>query len=184
VPGWRTPLNADPLEPGERALDTGPYQTLAEFAIALAGFVGLVVVFRRREGEFHPADDFRIFIALVPCLAGAFLALLPVGLDLLFFEPATTLIFSSIMYATVVVLVLLVVVIRNVRLPPDARSVLSRPLTLFFYALFASSVVANLVNAMSLFGEPRSGVYFLGIMAMLVNSATVFARIVFVRPAA
>jgi hypothetical protein len=165
-------------------LDTGAYQTLAEFAIALAGFVGLVVVFRRREGRLHPADDFRIFIALVPCLAGAFLALLPVGLDLLVLKPATTLILSSIMYAAFVSLFLVMVAIRIGSLPPDARAVLSRPLTLFFYALIGSSVAANLANALSLFGAPYSGVYFFGIMAILVNSATVFARIVFVRPAA
>ncbi len=165
-------------------LETGPYQTLAEFAIALAGFVGLVVAFRRREGRFHPADDFRIFIALVPSLAGAFLALLPVGLDLLALAPATTLISSSVSYAVVVMLVLIAVVTRNRRLPPDAKAVLSRPLTMFFYALFGLAILGNLANATSLFGEPRSGVYFLGIMAILINSATVFARIVFIRPAA
>ena len=165
-------------------LDSAAYQTLAEFAIALAGFVGVVVVFRRGEGRLHPADDFRIFIALVPSLAAAFLALLPVGLDLLVLKPATTLIFSSIMYAALVVLLLLVVVVRIGRLPPDARAVLSRPLTLFFYALLGLSAATNLLNAMSLFGEPRSGVYFLGIVAILINSATVFARMVFIRPAA
>lgn len=164
--------------------DTGAYQALAEFAIALAGFVGLVVAFRRREGKFHPADDFRIFIALVPSLAAAFLALLPVALDLLVLEPATALTFSSLIYVIVVTLVLLAVVVRNRRLSPEARAVLSRPLTLFFYVLFGSFVMANLLNALSVFGEPRSGVYFLGIMAVLVNSATVFARIVFIRPAA
>ena len=139
-------------------IDTGAYQSLAEFAIALAGFVGVVVVFRRREGRLHPADDFRIFIALVPSLAGAFLALLPVGLDLLLLEPVTTLIVSGIMYAAVVAPLLLVVAVRAGRLPADARAVLSRPLTLFFYTLLGSSAAANLLNATSLLGEPRSGV--------------------------
>jgi len=165
-------------------LDTGAYQTLAEFSIALAGFVGLVVAFRRREGRFHPADDFRIFIALVPSLAGAFLAFLPVALDLLALEPATTLTLSSVTFSATVLLFLVVVSIRRRGLPLDARAVLSRPLTAFFYALLGSSVAANLLNALSFFGAPNSGVYFLGIMAILVNSATVFARIVFIRPAA
>jgi hypothetical protein len=164
--------------------DTGAYQSLAEFSIALAGFVGLVVVFRRREDRFHPADDFRIFIALVPSLAGAFLALLPVALDLLVLEPSTTWTLSSVTYAAVVLFFLVVIAIRISRLPPDARVVLSRPLTVFFYALLGSSVAANFLNALSFFGTPSSGVYFLGIMAILVNSATVFARIVFIRPAA
>jgi len=169
---------------GAKNLDTSPYQTLAEFSISLSGFVGLVVAFRRREGRFHPADDFRIFIALVPGLIGAFLALLPVGLDMLGLEPAVTLILSSSAYAAVVVLVLLVISMRNRRLPPDARTVLSRPLTFFFYTMFGFLVIANLANALSFFGEPRSGVYFFGIVAILINSATVFARIVFIRPTA
>jgi hypothetical protein len=46
------------------------------------------------------------------------------------------------------------------------------------------SVAANLLDAVSLFGEPRGGVYFFGIVALLANCATVFARIVFIRPAA
>jgi hypothetical protein len=165
-------------------LDTDAYQTLAEFGIALAGFVGVVVVFRRREGHLHPADEFRIFLALVPSLAAAFLALLPVGLDMLSLEPATTLILSGAMYATVVLFLLVIVATKMGRLPSDARAVVSRPLTLVFFSLLGVSAGANLLSALSLFGGPNGGVYFLGIMAILVVSATVFARIVFIRPAA
>ena len=64
-------------------IDTGAFQSLAEFGIALAGFTSVVVVFSRRDGEFHPADRFRILTALVPSLGAAFLALVPVGLDLM-----------------------------------------------------------------------------------------------------
>ncbi len=160
------------------------FQTLAEFAIALAGFVGVVVVFRRREDRLHPADDVRVFIALLPSLAGAFLALVPVGLELFGLGLTTVSMVSSLVYAVVVSVLLLAISTRIGRVPPDARSVLSRPLTFFFYALLGSSVAANLLSAMSVLGEPGSGVYFMGILALLMTCATVFARMVFIRPAA
>jgi hypothetical protein len=165
-------------------LDTAAFQSLAEFAIALAGFVGVVIVFRRGEDRLHPADDIRVFIALLSSLAGAFLALLPVSLNLFALAPATSFIFSSAMYAAVVLSLLLLVATRIGRLAPDSRAVLSRPLTLFFYTLLGSSVAANLLNVVSFFGEPSGGVYFIGIVALLANCATVFARIVFIRPSA
>jgi len=164
--------------------DSGAFQTLAEFAIALAGFSGVVVVFRRREGRLHPADHIRIFNALVPSLAAAFLALLPVGLDLLGLTLTASLIVSSIVHAGVVALISLAIEMRIRGLPPDARALLSRPLTLAFYFLLALSVAMNVLNAVSVLGQPRSGVYFFALLVLLAIAATVFARMVFIRPAA
>lgn len=163
---------------------SGAFQTLAEFAIALAGFSGVVVVFRRREGRLHPADDIRIFNALVPSLAAAFLALLPVGLDLLGLTLEASLIIAGIVHAAVVVVISLAIEMRIRRLRPDVSAVLSRPLTLGFYFLLVVSVATNLLNAMSVLGEPRSGVYFFSVLVLLAIAATVFARMVFIRPAA
>ena len=59
--------------------------TLSEFAIALAGFTGVVVVFGNRAGGWHPIDRYRIIIILLCSIGPAFFSLLPVGIEMLDF---------------------------------------------------------------------------------------------------
>lgn len=152
--------------------------------MALAGFAGIVVVFRRREGRLHPADEVRVFAALVPSLVGAFLALLPVGLELAGLTPATASRIASGVLAGVIAALTVLIDTRFRRLSPEAAVVLSRPLTRFFYLLLGAAVVGNLLNAAAALGPPNRGVPFLSIVAMLAIGATVFARMVFIRPTA
>jgi hypothetical protein len=54
---------------------------LAQFSLALAGFTGVVIAFGWRDDEWHAADAFRTWRALVTSLACAFLSLVPIALD-------------------------------------------------------------------------------------------------------
>jgi len=162
----------------------GAFETLAEFAISLAGFAGVVVVFRRSEGRLHPADGIRVFMALMPTLACAFLALLPIALELVDLPPATVWLVASIVHGTAVVSIVSAILIRVGQLTPDARSVLSRPLSAFFYTLLGLSILVNLLSATAVVGVPPVGTYFFGLLALLAVGATVFLRMVFIRPAA
>ena len=163
--------------------ESGAFQTLAEFGIALAGFTSIVVVFRRGGEQLHPADRFRVFSALVPSLVGAFLALVPVGLDLLGLPPATTWRVASIVLAGAVFSLVAISSIQLRRLPPEASALLSRPLGIFLRFLLGLSVVGGLVNATAVLGPPQGGLYFFAVLLMLVSGAIVFVRMVFIRPA-
>lgn len=164
--------------------DFGAFQTLAEFAVSLAGFAGVVVAFRRVDERLHPADGIRVFMALVPTLACALLALLPIGLELTDLSPSSIWLVAVIVHALVVLLLLSAISVRIGRLPPDAKALLSRPLTVFFYGLIGFSVVVDLLSATGWLAIPPSGAYFFALLAILFNSATVFARMVFIRPTA
>ena len=164
--------------------DTGAFEALVEFAIALAGFTGVVVVFRRREGRLHPADEIRVFMALLPTLACAFLALLPVGLGMLGLAPARVWLVSGIAFAAAVAAILSAISFRVSRLPQEVRGVLSRPLSVLFYLLVGSMALTNLLSATVVIGLPPAGSYFFALLTLLVVGATVFARIVFIRPSA
>jgi hypothetical protein len=159
------------------------FDALAEFAVALAGFTGVVIVFRRSDDELHPADGIRVFMALVPTLVCAFLAILPLGLELAGVSAGSMWVLAGIAHAVALGLLLAVIGVRLARLSEAARAVLSGPLTTFFFLLLSASVVVNLLSATAVVSVPPAASYFFALMAMLASGATVFARIVFIRPA-
>jgi hypothetical protein len=164
-------------------VDSGAFQSLAEFGIALAGFTSIVIIFGRRDGALHPADRFRILIALVPSLGAAFLALVPVGLDLTGLPPSSVWRLSSLVLVAAVVSDEVHGEIQLRRLSAEARAILSSRLTGFFRALRLFAVVAGLLNATGILFAPQPGAYFFAVLCPLLMGAVVFVRTVFVRPA-
>jgi hypothetical protein len=164
-------------------IDSGAFQSLAEFGIALAGFTSIVVVFSRRDGEFHEADRFRIRAALVPSLGAAFLALAPVGLELTGLSPSTVWRVSSLVLVAAVAWDSVHTYRRFRRLPPEGRAVLSSTLISFGRALRLFALVAGLLNATGMLFAPQPGVYFFAVLCPLLYGAIVFVNMVFVRPA-
>jgi hypothetical protein len=158
-------------------------QTLAQFGIALAGFTSIVVVFRRGEREFHPADRFRVFAALAPSLMGAFLALFPVGVYLMGVTDATLWRVSSAILAASGIGFLVSNMIAARRIPAEAKNVLSRGLWPLFRSLQVIPVLVGIANGFGFFLPPQGGLYFLGVLSLLVFGAIVFVRVIFVRPA-
>ena len=51
--------------------------TVAELALGLAGFTGVLVVLGRQPGRFSPAESFRLAVLLVGSLSALFLSLVP-----------------------------------------------------------------------------------------------------------
>lgn len=163
-------------------METDALQILAEFGIALGGFTSIVVVFSRRGGEFHEADRYRVFAALVLSLGGAFLALVPVGFELLGCSSEVIWRASSGILFLALASFVLDNRVRSHRLPPEAREVLSRPFTIVTFSILLSSLLASTFNAAGLFIAPQAGVYFFAVLGPLIVGAIVFVRMVFVRP--
>jgi len=159
--------------------ESDAFQSLAEFGIALAGFTSIVIVFGQRDGEFHPADRFRVFTALVLSLGAAFLALVPVGLDLVGVPSAAVWRASSLV---LVVYLGWYSVIAEIR-PAAARIVLSSRLRNLFRTLRLAAIVSSILNASGVFFSPQAGVYFFAVLCPLAIGAIVFVRVVFIRPA-
>ena len=55
----------------------GSLQVIAEIGVALAGFSGLVVAFRRERGPLNAIEKFRLQVLLTLALGGTFLSFLP-----------------------------------------------------------------------------------------------------------
>lgn len=74
--------------------------------------------------------------------------------------------------------------IQQQRLPPEVSTLIYRPLAMFVRVLMIASILAGLINGTAILFPPQEGVYFFAILGPLVAGATIFLRIVFVRPAA
>jgi hypothetical protein len=160
-------------------------QTIAEVSVALAGFGTVVVVLRRAGDQFHPADAFRVFNALVPSIAAGFLALVPLGLDLIGVQEARIWRTVSFLFAAVVAALSLSLSRRMRGLPRDSRSVIpSRVAATNFIALCLAAGACLINGTTALLGPPQGGFYFFGILVLLGIGAVAFVRLVFIRPAA
>jgi hypothetical protein len=163
-------------------IETGPFEALAEFGVALAGFTGVIVVFGR-QGALLPVDRFRVLNALVFSLGGAFLALLPLGLDLTELAPDRLWQLSSAVLSLMVG-TQIGVTTRNVRhLSSEDREVF-RPLVAYsLFGLFVISLLIGALNSTGLLFQPQASAHFGAVLCLLVASAVIFVRIVFIRPA-
>lgn len=156
--------------------------SLAEFAVALAGFMGVVMVFRRSDAEFHPADTHRIQVGLAATLGPAFLALLPAGLSLAGLDGPLLWRICSAIGALFVVGYLAFEARGRRRLPAAVRALFSPTVVRILHLLLGLAFALLVVNLWGLWLEPRPGLYFLALVLPVAFGALAFVRIVFIRP--
>ena len=159
------------------------FSNLIEFAIALAGFTSIVVVFAHKDEKWKPLDKFRITNALMGSVGAAFLAATPYGLlyvglsDQLIWQVEGLLVGSYIL-----LLLISVLTRRNKNLPKDVRQQLPRKLV-------ATIIILGLIYALLIFtsligvvGWSIKGLGYFGIIYLLLISMFAFFRLLFYRP--
>lgn len=155
------------------------FLTLGEIAVTLAGFAGVVVVFRRREsGAWEAADLSRLRGMLGLSLGAGFFAVVPVGLHRAGASEATAWSVCSLALACW----LLAVVYRVSR---AARSLpassFSQFLTWFMLASQALAGLGLLLNAFAILLPGGPAAYIFAVVLMLTNSGVLFMRLVIPR---
>ncbi len=154
--------------------------TIAEVAIGLAGFSGIVVVLSRTyEKRLTPLERYRLTLLLVPSMATSFIALVVMGLHSSEL-PGAFRIGSGILAAFC-----LYFPASQVRPTIHFR----RRIPEMFHApvvwglLAGYLVVASLgiTHALGVFG-PEPEIFLLGLLWPLFQSAVQFARMLFIRP--
>lgn len=156
--------------------------TVAEFAVAIAGFTSVVVVFGHRGGEWRPVDRFRIANALWQSFGAGFFALLPSALQLLGLEGEGLWRVASALLMTFL-LGILTLTSRNIRrLEPDDRAFLGRVVPAAMAGGTFVNTALQLWNASGLGPAPGPGLYFVGLLLLLTAAAVAFVRTIFLRP--
>ncbi len=164
-------------------VELSAFETLAEFAIAQAGFATVVVVLSQGGDDLHPADRFRVLNAIVPPAMAGMLALVLIGLDLFGVSEARLWPALSMLYAACATGLVLYTSTRMRRLPDDARAILSIWIALSNTLVLGGAVLGCLVNAWTPWlGPAHGGFYFFGLVGLLWTGLVAFVRLVFVRP--
>jgi hypothetical protein len=165
-------------------LNTDDFMTLAELAIALAGFSSIVFVLQRDKGQKKPS--YEIFALtrgiLEGCLLVMIMSVLPVILIKCGVVGTDVWYYSSLSHAVVMILhgLLFVSLTSLARYSaidsPTLRAFSAMPLKHIVPLLLGSSAIlaVQIANVVGVFGVPIEGVYFGAIFTMLALIFVVF----------
>jgi hypothetical protein len=164
------------MEPGE-ALGIS-----AQIAVALAGFAGVVVVFRREAvHEWADIDKLRLRLLLANSILPLGLSML--GLLLLTVEPMPPGIWRWCSGITLVATLLFVTAIMKIYRRSDLQNVQRQRDTRFiFYVFGAFGVAALLLQVFNIALLGAFWPFFAGIVFQLVTAMAQFARMILLMP--
>jgi hypothetical protein len=160
--------------------ELGSFETLAQIALGIGGFSGVVVAVSDRPAHQERSDSLRILSLLGVSLGALVLALLPSGLALAEVPRASIWRVGSAM-ATVGSLAWASYFPRRMRLLP--KDVLfPTPILASVGVLSLLNLGAQMLNSAGLFPGAAPSVYYFGIVWALLFSAAIFVNVVFRRP--
>lgn len=163
------------MEPGE-ALGIA-----AQIAVALAGFAGVVVVFRRESvREWSPLDKFRLRLLLLNSVLP--LGLCVIALLLLAVEPALTGVWRWCSSIAFVVLLLFGIATTTGFRRFGVKQSQNAPANLFFYLSATLGTGATLLQLFNVVLLGAFWPFFTGIIVQLVAAMFQFMRIILVPP--
>ena len=150
---------------------------LAEIAIALAGFAGIVATNQfRSTGKFSRGDVVGL-VLIVHCGAvDAFFALMPMAIFAFGYSEQSAFRISSAMHC--INISLYIYWISNNMRTVKIRSLIDRATHGFLYSCGAVVIVLNAMNAMSWKFHGEFGPYFLACILPLLMAALMFIRLV------
>jgi hypothetical protein len=157
--------------------------TIAQLAVAVTGFSGIAIAFKREPGGLTGFEAFRISILFANSLAAVFLALIPFAFfHLGWSEPAIWRTASGILAIFEITFLASHV--------PSARRFLRSHRQLFNLKLLtfvtAGHVINTVAQCLNSFGvtRPQLSVFLFGLLWLLFHSIFQFGRILFVQPLA
>ena len=164
------------MEPGE-ALGLA-----AQIGVTLAGFAGVVVVFRRESiHEWSPADKLRLRLLLTNSILP--LVLCMIGILLLTIRPVPTGIWRWCSGFAFVVSLLFAITMTKMFRRLDQRQIKSGRVTqLVFYLFGGLGITANLLQLYNAALVGAFWPFFTGIVVQLLTGIFQFARMILLRP--
>jgi hypothetical protein len=164
------------MEPGE-ALGIA-----AQIAVTLAGFAGVVVVFRRESiHEWSPADKLRLRLLLTNSILP--LVLCMIGILLLTIRPMPTGIWRWCSGFAFTISFLVAIRMTKMFRRLDLRQIQSGRITrLVFYLFGTLGIAANLLQLYNVAVLGAFWPFFSGIVVQLLTGMFQFARMILLRP--
>ena len=154
--------------------------TIAEVALGLAGFSGVVVVLGKPPDQFTRVDLGRLTVLLMSSLGAMFFGLLPFALSPLGFNDSTVWRISGTLLAIFATAHIGLSYSQLRRVQREAPEIYSPSAYTIHFSLLLGILVLQLFNV-SKGGQLGLSLYIFGLMALLVVAALQFLRILFVR---
>ena len=155
--------------------------TIAEIALGLAGFSGVVVVLGRQPGAFTRVEAGRLVLLLVSSIGAMFLALLPLSLAPLEISSSLLWRISAAAFMAFCLGYALIGRSRVRVVRTHAPEIYSFAVSVFNYATVGIAVALQVV----VLARPEDlgpGFYVLGLLGLLLTATVQFVRMLFVRP--
>ena len=155
--------------------------TIAEVALGLAGFSGVVVVLGRQPGAFTRVEVGRLIVLLMSSLGAMFFALLPFALSPLGLSDSAVWRISGALLAIFATAHIGISYSELQRVRKEAPEIYSPSVRTIHFSLLLAIVVLQVVNV-GKGGQLGLSLYIFGLMGLLGVAAFQFVRILFVRP--
>jgi hypothetical protein len=155
--------------------------TIAEVAVGLAGFSGVVVVLGRQPGEFSRVEAGRLIVLLLSSFGAMFFALLPYALLPLDLGLSAVWRTASGLVAVFALSHLTISYVELRRVRSEAPEIYNRSVAAIHFAILTVVLLLQLVGV-ARGGELALSLYIFGLLGLLTVAAFQFVRILFVRP--
>jgi hypothetical protein len=157
--------------------------TIAQLALALAGFTSMVTAFMKRPGKLTHIEVYRISVLLGGAFSAMFLALVPLLFVQFGLDGETLWRTSSGVMALSGAISLPVMMRASMRIRRDAPEIFNSWVFGSIVTGHAINVVLQVCNATWLDAAVAPGIYAVGLLWYLLHAAVQFSRILFIQPA-
>ena len=155
--------------------------TIAELAIGLAGFSGVVVAFAH-QGQLTIVDRWRFAGLLSLSMGAAVVAFVPSLLDLAGFSGESLWRASSVIFLIIAVPYAAIFPLRVFRLSREMGSLPPKPFLFATFSFSGLNLTTQLCNAAGWPYSPNPVLFLFGLVAWLVIASLFFALLVLSRP--
>jgi len=160
------------------------FTTIAQLAVGVTGFSGIVIAFNRHPGRLSDFEAFRILILFTNSLAAMFLSLIPFALHYMNWSDIAVWRIGNTSVAVFEFVFVTILVRLSLRFLRQHRELFNLFLLSFFVTGHLVNGVAQLFSALGWIDLPALSIYLFGLLWLLFHSAFQFGRIIFVQPMA
>lgn len=160
----------------------GWYQTVAEIAIGLAGFSGLVVALRHDKGPLSEIQKFRMGVLFGMAFGALFLSLVPHVLAALGLRDGLLWSYASLAMVAWSLIFVYLWISHSRRIARSVPEIFNRK-------AFATMTAGHIVNmclqggvVFASFEANASGIFGLGLIWYLIHASQQFVRMLFIQP--
>jgi hypothetical protein len=155
--------------------------TMAQSALGIAGFSGVMSAFMKRPGKLTAVETYRVAVLLGISFGAMFLAFLPLALEALGSSGPRLWVEASATLAAFSLVALTVFLLASWRISRQAPEIFSGWVMGATALGHLVNIVLQLVNTAS--DAAGAGIYVVGLLWYLVHAATQFSRMLFIQPA-